>query len=60
MMKGSDLTIGQRYKLVESIDNLFLNLGYKLWKSSGELCSDDGDVIHICSNMLSESVLDLK
>jgi hypothetical protein len=60
MMEGSDLTISQRYKFVESIDNLFLNLWHELWKSPGELCSDDRDVIRIRSDMPSESVFYLK
>jgi hypothetical protein len=61
MMEGSDLTISQRYKFVESIDNLFLNFWHKLWKSPGELCSDDGDMIRIHgSEMPSESVFGLK
>jgi hypothetical protein len=53
------LTTGQRYKFVESIDNLFLNLWHELWKSPGELRSDDRDVIRIRSDMLSDGVFDL-
>ena len=53
------LTTGQRYEFLESISNFFLNLWHKLWKSPGELCSEDREVIRIRSDMLSDGVFDL-
>ena len=60
MVRSSNLTIGQGYIFVESIDNFLMDLSHELWKSLSELCSDNRDVVWIPVDLLSDSEFGLK
>jgi hypothetical protein len=60
MLGGSNFTIAQRYKFVESVDNFCMNFWHQLWKGLGKLFSDDRYVIWIILDMFSDSIFGLK
>ena len=60
MLGGPNLTTSPRYKFVESIVHFVIDLWHQSWKSPGELCSENREIVWIFILLLSKGVFGLK